>query len=255
MAGFKRFYDNEALSDFMLIFSGHKVPVHKVILSAQNKYFSKLFEGPFAESSATSVELHEDDPVALQHLLKCLYGYEVDIFGEHYAESLMRADPREPEPKDGWSDIAIKNCLNSNFRHWNHMTRAWKLSPRCRKAFAETVELYLVADKYLAAEVCDDQVRRLEFSLLHRFFYNTLFLKEEEPVDVSEIAEIFDPLYERTAGHEDKMRRKIAGFFDGWWVTSVGATPDQLLVLYDALPDLRSDVLQLRASRDAEKGK
>lgn len=266
MADFKSFYNNESLSDVILVFSGRRIPVHKVILSAQNKYFSKLFEGPFSESSAPEVELHDDDPDDLERLLKCLYGHDPDVLNEYYAAAILRADPEEPEPRDGWSsDSAINNCLRTSPRRWNRRARAWELSPRCRGALSDAVDLYVVADKYLAAGVRDALVRRVgDFSLLHWFFYGSYFSlpvvggEEEEGglapvVDVGEIAGVFCPLYEQTAGPEDPMRRALAGFFGAWWVTSVGPVPERLLELYEALPDLCSDVLRLQASRAAER--
>lgn len=256
MADFKSFYNNESLSDVVLVFSGRRVPVHKVILSAQNKYFSKLFEGSFSEATAPEVELYDDDPDALDRLIKCLYGHDPDAFNEYYTDTLMRADPEETEPREGWSDIPAKNLLKSSPRRWNTTRRAWELSPRCRDALADTVDLYVVADKYLAAGVCAAQVRRLDFSLLHWFFYGAYFRRGGLPaIDVGEVADVFGPLYEQTAGPGDAMRRALAGFFEGWWVTSVGPVPERLGELYEALPGLRDDVLLLQDSRARAAGR
>ncbi|ROV90761.1 hypothetical protein VMCG_09411 [Cytospora schulzeri] len=244
MSNYQSFYNNPSLSDVTLVFSGRRLPVHKVILAAKNKYFRA-----FAEATATEVELHDDNPDALERLIKCLYGFDVDILSEHYAKPLVRADPMEVPPRGGWSDDAAKNCLASQPRRRDDVTRAWELSPRCRDAFAETIDLYIVADKYLADEVCAAQIKRFDFTMLNWFFYNTYF--STNSVDVGEIAEIFGPLYDQTGGPEDAMRRRLAGFFDGWWVTSVGPVPDQLRTLYEALPDLHSDILHLQASRAA----
>lgn len=249
MSGFKGFYKNESLSDVVLVFSGRRVPVHRVILPAQNKYLSGFFEESFAEATAQQVELHDDNPEALERLLKCLYGYDPEVFNEYYAESVMRADREEVEPEGGWSDVAIKNCLRScpipvvkvkgSYKPWrlDPDTRAWRSSPRCHHALAHTIDLYFIPDKYLAAEVCDALVRRFDFALRHWLFSSTYFRKTGRP--------------------EDAMRRNYAGFFDGWWVTSVGAwgrpVTGKLRKLYGALPELHSDVLQLQATRAARK--
>ncbi|KAK5698373.1 hypothetical protein LTR17_023708 [Elasticomyces elasticus] len=66
-------------SDVTVRFSGREVKAHQRVLSASSEYFKKAFEGPFNasnESSTKVIELHDDDPDALQSLLAMLYGVD-----------------------------------------------------------------------------------------------------------------------------------------------------------------------------------
>lgn len=59
-------------------FSGREIKCHKIILCNGSKYFEALCSpasGKFAESSLNVIELHEDDPVALEVVLRFIYNW------------------------------------------------------------------------------------------------------------------------------------------------------------------------------------
>jgi len=40
-----------------LVYSGRELPVHKIVLSSQSKWFAKAFEGPFSVRACTRLPL------------------------------------------------------------------------------------------------------------------------------------------------------------------------------------------------------
>lgn len=73
-----RYFNNPALSDVVIHFSGRQVKAHKVILASQSEHFRAMFEGGFAEASAHEVHLYEDDPEAMYGALAYCYGIYYD---------------------------------------------------------------------------------------------------------------------------------------------------------------------------------
>ncbi|KAK4911181.1 hypothetical protein LTR49_020253 [Elasticomyces elasticus] len=63
-------------SDVTLRFVGREVKAHQWVLSASSEYFTKAFNGSFNESSTKVIELHDDDPDALNGLLAMMYGLD-----------------------------------------------------------------------------------------------------------------------------------------------------------------------------------
>ncbi|CAK1360790.1 unnamed protein product [Cercospora beticola] len=75
-------YDNPAYSDITISFSGRSVHCHKLILCTKSEYFRMLCgsESAFSESSRKVIELKEDDPDAVEHVLRYLYS------GNHHTD-------------------------------------------------------------------------------------------------------------------------------------------------------------------------
>ncbi|KJY02384.1 hypothetical protein TI39_contig55g00007 [Zymoseptoria brevis] len=71
-------FNQDALSDVTIKFSGKEIKCHKLILSARSEYFTKMLDpkGGFVEASASVIELKEDDPAALEALLRYIYTFK-----------------------------------------------------------------------------------------------------------------------------------------------------------------------------------
>ncbi|KAF2278773.1 uncharacterized protein EI97DRAFT_465179 [Westerdykella ornata] len=95
---------------------------HKAVLASQSRWFYNAFFGNFKEATAKVVELHDDNPVHFEMLLKCIYSRQYqpkrsqDIVGTYivadkYAcdeikKSLMLAAEKKIE-KAGWEKLCL----------------------------------------------------------------------------------------------------------------------------------------------------
>ena len=71
-------YNNGESSDVTIKFSGREVKCHKLILCHISEYFKKMC-GPgskFLEARQDVIELHDDDPGAVEVMLRHIYGYQ-----------------------------------------------------------------------------------------------------------------------------------------------------------------------------------
>ncbi|PPJ58315.1 hypothetical protein CBER1_04504 [Cercospora berteroae] len=68
-------YNQPAFSDVIIAFSGRRIYCHKLILCSKSEYFMKLCapDGGFSESTQKVVELRDDDPDAVEHVLLYIY--------------------------------------------------------------------------------------------------------------------------------------------------------------------------------------
>ncbi|KAF4312061.1 putative btb poz domain protein [Botryosphaeria dothidea] len=60
-------------SDVTIKFSGREFKAHKIILTAKSGWFRGAFRSGLAEASAETIELHGDDPDALELSIRFLY--------------------------------------------------------------------------------------------------------------------------------------------------------------------------------------
>ncbi|KAF2687530.1 ankyrin [Lentithecium fluviatile CBS 122367] len=70
------FLNADTFSDLTIRFSGRELKTHKVILCIHSKWFANAFRGGFVEASASTLELHDDDPEAVEGMLR--YFYDLD---------------------------------------------------------------------------------------------------------------------------------------------------------------------------------
>ncbi|KAK5698374.1 hypothetical protein LTR17_023709 [Elasticomyces elasticus] len=101
---------------------GNEVHAHKLFLAWQSKYFETAFFGPFSEASAKVVELHEDEPCAMQGLIALLYGEasQTSAWFKEYQLSIH----------EGWDVDAYGEGVESKYMLY-------------------LIELYIAASKYL----------------------------------------------------------------------------------------------------------
>ena len=70
-----QFYQNDEYSDITLSYSGNHFPGHRIILCTQSDVFKAMFGSgaKMKEKNQAIVELHDDDPEALEAVLRWLY--------------------------------------------------------------------------------------------------------------------------------------------------------------------------------------
>jgi hypothetical protein len=81
-------FNEDAFSDVTVRFSNREIKCHKVILCTASDYFKALC-GPaskFSEKELTIIDLHDDDPDAIEAVLRYLYNFSyADIKGRSAA--------------------------------------------------------------------------------------------------------------------------------------------------------------------------
>ena len=72
---YPHFYKDDEYSDITIKFSDREIPCHKIVICTQSEYFKKLCGkgSQFAESKQKVVELKDDDPDAVEAVIRQLY--------------------------------------------------------------------------------------------------------------------------------------------------------------------------------------
>ncbi|KAK3634095.1 Kelch-like protein 10 [Elasticomyces elasticus] len=87
---FSELHRSVKFSDVTLRFGGREVHAHKLVLAWQSKYFEREFFGSFSEASSKVVELHDDDPDAMDGVIAALCGaasHGIAWFEERYSQT------------------------------------------------------------------------------------------------------------------------------------------------------------------------
>ena len=66
-----RLYQSTKCSDLTVYCRGKTYPVHRAILRARSQFFEGAVRNPFRESQAGWIDLSEDDPEAVEHMITC----------------------------------------------------------------------------------------------------------------------------------------------------------------------------------------
>ncbi|KAH6503223.1 hypothetical protein HBI55_026180 [Parastagonospora nodorum] len=77
---YTKYYNSPTLSDVVICYGDNGERVfygHKLQLSAKAQWFENAFTHGFAETGADKVTLHEDDPAAVEGMLKHIYGKQL----------------------------------------------------------------------------------------------------------------------------------------------------------------------------------
>ncbi|KAH6371052.1 hypothetical protein HBI34_106760 [Parastagonospora nodorum] len=77
---YTKYYNSPTLSDVVICYGDNGERVfygHKLQLSAKAQWFENTFTHGFAETGADKVTLHEDDPAAVEGMLKHIYGKQL----------------------------------------------------------------------------------------------------------------------------------------------------------------------------------
>lgn len=219
--GLTRVWNSKVFSDITLVFSGRRVQAHKIILVCQSDYFRAMFEGQFSEAAAKEVELCEDDPEALEAMLRGMYGFKIThTFGHVDVE---------------WEAF---------------IRRGSKLHDQCTAhVLKQLIEIYLTARKYLVTELSESigQDCCIEMALF-QLIYGCVYSKNANDSAIKEAKEVLQPLYKRTVDGHDAIRLRIAKC-----IFKISATLNYAIVnknhhnnlekLFKGLPELRLDYL------------
>ncbi|GIZ36648.1 hypothetical protein CKM354_000011700 [Cercospora kikuchii] len=71
-------FNQPTFSDVIISFSGRRIYCHKLILCSKSEYFKKLCDpdSGFSESTQKVIQLRDDDPDAVEHVLRYIYTAE-----------------------------------------------------------------------------------------------------------------------------------------------------------------------------------
>ncbi|KAL9598110.1 MAG: hypothetical protein Q9179_004035 [Wetmoreana sp. 5 TL-2023] len=123
LKGIKACYDAGQFTDFTIICKEQEFKCHKVIVCAQSKFFEAACSNGFKESSASKIELPEDDPYLIGLMLEFLY---TQTYTPDDKASCNRVDPEDP-----------------------------KYIPKVH------ISLYALGDKYAIPALCHEAVKQL----------------------------------------------------------------------------------------------
>lgn len=135
-------------------------------------FFRAAFRGPFKESAERNMELSDNDAAAFSKLIDWLYGVPVqceEVKLEHMTD------------EDGWS-----------FERLIH-------SPYCIEHYLLWCNLYILADKYGAEDLCETAIT----------LYQDCRTCQEHIQPLSDLAKVIDHVYSNTVT-ESALRKAIA---------------------------------------------
>lgn len=75
-----RMYESGKYSDLTIVTRNKRYPVHRALLASRSTFFDGVCSNPFRESETGVVDLTEDDPQAVEHMVHCkhLHAYTQD---------------------------------------------------------------------------------------------------------------------------------------------------------------------------------
>ncbi|OAP59879.1 hypothetical protein AYL99_04881 [Fonsecaea erecta] len=114
----KSFFGSPKFSDFTIKVDEREFKVHKIVIYGQSEYFNRLFNSDWKEALDNKIELKEDDPGAVEAMLRFMYENEYDS-GEH---SWGRISPmlfhvRVHAVADKYGVAALKKLSKQKFDH------------------------------------------------------------------------------------------------------------------------------------------
>ncbi|KAL6149966.1 hypothetical protein ACJQWK_02530 [Exserohilum turcicum] len=121
----REYYDSPKLSDGTITCAGKEFRIHKIVLSAQSKFFSNAFEGDWKESVERIIPLIDDDVSAVEAMLQFLYTFDYDAGGSVAdAASPMVFNVKVYSIADKYDIPALKSVARQKFQEsvetcWN----------------------------------------------------------------------------------------------------------------------------------------
>ncbi|KAF4627649.1 hypothetical protein G7Y89_g10503 [Cudoniella acicularis] len=89
-ASLASFFDSGVFSDLVVRCQNDTYNLHRVILCSQSRFFMRRCNGEFEEAESGILELHDDDPIIVNAMLRHLYGFEY-ADGVHLPEMIFNA--------------------------------------------------------------------------------------------------------------------------------------------------------------------
>lgn len=234
-------------SDVTIISGDKSFPCHRNVLAQGSDYFRILLLGSFRESSAVTVQLHEDNPDVLERLLKAMYGFPIENALDRYMAF------------QGISEWWIAGGDDESSVPYPH-PHALAVAPWLR----EMLVLYFIARKYLCDDVCavlaGDSGSFFDFAI-DALFYNpvTVEADEQNKPNVDLIVELLQPVYEFVIFTRDPLRFEIAeavAYYQAYEIDAQSTSDDssglRIPALLAALPDLEADLETVSRGRPDE---
>ncbi|KAF1969483.1 hypothetical protein BU23DRAFT_571560 [Bimuria novae-zelandiae CBS 107.79] len=198
--GFAQFYNTTTLSDITIRYGENGERIihgHKFFLAGHSKWFKAAFTGQFAENEKKAITLKEDNPDALEAVLKhAYYGVFTGTRGDDYLENLNR----------NYLFIGLQELLAAEF---STNLKAYIEQQGMKKKLAECTEfMNLLRRAYLFRAPEDHHETPLVSQLLDLLFDNCgeIFSNTATWVKLSlEIVEFGRDLFARLAGKVEKQ--------------------------------------------------
>ncbi len=105
----KSYAFNQQFSDVTFVVEGKKICCHKVILSAQCKYFENMFTSEMLESHSKEIQITDISIATFSALIKYIYGQNVEL-DEDLAKDLFRL-------ADKWNIIGLRDKCEKYLMH------------------------------------------------------------------------------------------------------------------------------------------
>lgn len=66
-----RMFDHGKYSDLTIVTANKSFPVHRALLASRSSFFQGVCNNTFRESATGIINLSEDDPEAVEHMVHC----------------------------------------------------------------------------------------------------------------------------------------------------------------------------------------
>ncbi|XP_014550323.1 hypothetical protein COCVIDRAFT_115774 [Bipolaris victoriae FI3] len=144
------YYDSPTLSDGIITCAGKEFRIHKIVLSAQSRFFSNAFEGKWKESVEGAIPLNDDDVSAVEAMLRFLYTFDYDAGGNAAdVASPMVFNVKVYSVADKYDIPALKSVASQKFKE--SVKTCWNMDD-----FP-----HAVAEVYSSTPPNDQEIRRL----------------------------------------------------------------------------------------------
>ncbi|KAF4458120.1 Speckle-type POZ protein [Fusarium austroafricanum] len=143
-----RLFKTGAYSDFTITCRGKEFKVHKAIICPQSSFFKAACNGSFKEAHEGKMDLPDDDPVAVEKMLRYLYHLDVPLsIGQELEKSCNLSsvdfDDRDIPKLEKLGDTFVGNRL---FLSWEKRKPSLTVPELPR--FPLCISVYVLGDKY-----------------------------------------------------------------------------------------------------------
>ncbi|KAH7117389.1 BTB/POZ protein [Dactylonectria macrodidyma] len=108
----KNYFNHDTLSDAVVCYNGQEFKVHRLILSAHSKCFTKQLDGPWKESSEKVIKIEDFDASVVEAMLHFMYNFD---FTNVSATSTMVFDAQVYQIADKYDIPALKAHAKDKF--------------------------------------------------------------------------------------------------------------------------------------------
>ncbi|KAL8992660.1 MAG: hypothetical protein Q9169_006931 [Polycauliona sp. 2 TL-2023] len=136
-------FNDPKYSDLTIICGDRKCYVHRIVLCAESVFFKVACNGKFLEAASNEIKLPEDEPMAVERMLKFLYTGDYDDTDNEDSQTAQVLLSRDPSPGD---TNACGHGLSDGSKAPH---KAAKAPVQVNvAALMNTIDVYTLADKY-----------------------------------------------------------------------------------------------------------